>query len=490
MSIGQPQSALKEERTAPSDASTSRMGRAPIPQLLREFAVPAMVGIVVQTLYNIIDSIYVGHGVGDLGLAAVTVSLPLFMLFIGVGLLFGGGANALAAIKLGQGKHQEADYILTYALILMVVSSAAIASLSNAFLPQLLVACGATPAVMPYATEFLKPILLGSVVMITASGLNNLIRTAGSPRMALITIVVGVVVNIVLGYLFVIRLHWGMSGAAYATLIANAIASIMSILFFCQRSAGLRLVLRGLQINPHLIMRILALGVAPAVLELGYSAIQILQNQLIIWYATGDPLTSEEALIIYGIVGRIAALLIVPSIGVAIGMQPIIGFNYGAKQYGRVCEAVRYATQFAFFITLPLYLAMMIWPEVFAAIFNLNRSLIQESNYAIRLSMGLMVLLPLNVIGGTLFEALGQATKATLMTMARQFFLLMPIMVLSPMLIPRFFNVEPIHAVWLSWFIADVVALVVVQAFARMELRRLSRLRDGLDDRKYLKNLR
>lgn len=490
MEVGQDTEQKQEEamESLPICAS-DRMGSAPIGKLLREFAIPAMVGIVVQTLYNIIDSIYVGHGVGDAGLAAVTVSLPIFMMFIGVGMLFGGGANALAAIRLGQGRHDEANRILTHAFVLIVLVSVLLGVLGNLFLPELLTVCGATSEVMPHARAFMQPILAGCFVMIAASGLNNLIRTAGAPRMALITIIVGVLINIVVGYLFVLRFQWGMQGAAYATLIANLVSSVLSIGFFAQRTSGLHFTFGSLRPSGHIVMRIMALGIAPAVLELGYSVINVLQNQLILLYATGNPLDAQGALVIYGIVGRIASLLIVPSIGVAIGMQPIIGFNYGAQYYARVREAVSYATRFACIVTLPLYLAMMIWPEMFAAIFNIDDNLIVESNYAIRLSMGLMVLLPLNVIGSTLFEALGQATKATLITMARQFFLLIPIMILSPLLIPRFFNVLPIHAVWLSWFIADVAALLVVQFFARMELRRLSRLKDGLDDRKYLKNI-
>jgi len=306
------------------------LGEKKISALLWSYSGPAIVGMVVNALYNVVDSIFVGQGVGEIGLVAVTLAFPMMMILMGVGMFVGLGSGALISIRLGQKDKDGAELLLGNALSLMIVLVLATTALSLWFLDPLLVFLGATPDVMPYARDFSTIILAGSVFMHVSFGMNNLIRAQGDPSTALKTMLIAALLNAALNPLFIFVLHMGIKGSAWATVIAQAVATVWVLVYFIRGSGTMQLKSKNLRIRPEIVSDIARIGMAPFLLQVGASLVMIVLNFKLLDYG------GILAVAAYGIVTRVMMLMLMPVMGISQGAQPIIGYNFGAGNYRRV----------------------------------------------------------------------------------------------------------------------------------------------------------
>jgi putative MATE family efflux protein len=301
-----------------------------ISRLLWTFSVPAIVGMLVNSLYNIIDRIFVGRGIGSLGIAATTVAFPIMVVLMAVSILVGVGATALISIRLGEQRKDEAEKIAGNALTMLVLLPILAAGVFFMFPEQILIACGSSPEVLPYAMDFTQIIMLGAAFGSISMGANNFIRAEGNPRVAMCTQLIGAAFNILLNYVFIFIFGWGMKGSAFATILAQLISASWVLGYYITGRSLVKIRLVNLRPRWAILSGIMAIGFAQFAMQMAASVQQVILNNTLVAHG------GDMALSAIGIVMSIATLLFMPVLGVAQGAQPIIGYNYGARQYKRV----------------------------------------------------------------------------------------------------------------------------------------------------------
>lgn len=398
-----------------------------IGSLLWKFSLPAIVGMVVNSLYNVVDRIFVGRGVGSLGIAATTVAFPIMTLMLAVSVLIGVGTTALISIRLGQQKQEEAEQIAGNGMALLILLPALLILLFFAFSEPILIACGAGPEVMPYARDFALIIVAGGVFSSFGMGANNFIRAEGNPKMSMYTQILGAVANVILNYLFIFVFGWGMRGSAIATVSAQLLAALWVFAYFYSGRSLVKIRLRNLRPRWPVMTGILAIGLAPFGLQLAASVQQVILNQSLVKYS------GEVGLAAIGIVFSIATLLFMPVLGVAQGAQPIIGFNYGAGQYDRVRETLKTAIFAGTAISTLGYLAVRIWPQQLVGLFSQGDTALTELTiHAIMVYMALIWLVGYQVICSNYFQAVGKARQAIVLSLSRQVLFFIPLLLILP----------------------------------------------------------
>ena len=409
-----------EVRRRSNNHKIDRMGVESTFKLLLEFSIPAVVGVLVQMLYNVIDAVYVGHAVGADGLAATTVANPMMTAMVAVAMLVGVGGNALAAIKLGERKKAVAERVLGNSLVLLLAAAAVLWVVSFFALEPVLRYSGADGDVLPLAMDFMTVIVAGAPLQFIAFGMNNFIRTAGHPNRALGSMLIGTAANVVFGYLFIIVLEGGMRGAGLATVCSWALSAIFVMQFFLKKSSPMPLRVPSLMLQPRVALRICALGIAPAVMELGFAVSSMIENNLLVFYGASDPLGVDGALAVMRVLSAVGLFTFMPAMGIAMGAQPIIGYNYGARQFDRMKRVLWQAIVLGIAITTPLWVTVVCAPDMYAHLFGLPRSYLAETAWALVLYLMFIPILPIQTIGANYFDATGQALKATVLTLTRQ----------------------------------------------------------------------
>lgn len=452
------------------------MGTESTIKLLIEFSMPAVAGVLVQMLYNVIDAIYVGHAVGQNGLAATTVANPAMTVMISLAMLVGVGGNALAAIRLGEGNKPEAHRVLSTSFVLLFVVSLALWVIAALWLDPILRLSGASDDVLPYARDFMTIIIAAAPLQFISFGMNNFIRTAGHPNRALGSMVVGTLANIVLGYLFIVVLDGGMRGAGIATACSWGISSLFVLQFFLKKDSPMPLASPLKTFNLRRGGRILVLGIAPAVTEFGFAVSNAIENNLFVYYGALDPLGSDGALAIMRVVMSVGMFTFMPMFGIATAAQPLIGYNYGARKYHRMKRVLLQAILLGVVITTPLWLSVLFVPDFYAHLFGLPEEYLGEAAWALILFLVFIPILPIQAIGSNYFDATGQAMKATVLTLTRQILFLLPLLFLTPIVLPRFTPLTPLECVWFAPSLSDITSVLVVSVFLLFENRRINRL--------------
>lgn len=434
-----------------------------IGSLLWKFSLPAIVGMVVNSLYNVVDRIFVGRGVGSLGIAATTVAFPIMTLMLAVSVLIGVGTTALISIRLGQQKQEEAEQIAGNGMALLILLPALLILLFFAFSEPILIACGAGPEVMPYARDFALIIVAGGVFSSFGMGANNFIRAEGNPKMSMYTQILGAVANVILNYLFIFVFGWGMRGSAIATVSAQLLAALWVFAYFYSGRSLVKIRLRNLRPRWPVMTGILAIGLAPFGLQLAASVQQVILNQSLVKYS------GEVGLAAIGIVFSIATLLFMPVLGVAQGAQPIIGFNYGAGQYDRVRETLKTAIFAGTAISTLGYLAVRIWPQQLVGLFSQGDTALTELTiHAIMVYMALIWLVGYQVICSNYFQAVGKARQAIVLSLSRQVLFFIPLL----LILPRFWGGE---GIWRAAPIADFLAVAFTSMMLYFEMKTLGK---------------
>ncbi len=460
-------------------SSVNRLGTGNILTLVIEFAIPAIVGMVVNGAYNLIDSVFLGHGAGEIGLSTLTIATPTMTIFLGIAMLIGAGGNALCALRLGEGKHEEAERILGNTTMLSIVISLVIAVLVHIpfCMDALLNISSATDDVRPYAAIFIQIISIGCVFQIVGMGLNNFIRTCGAPNYALATMVVGAVVCTILNAVFVLWLGWGVVGSAFATIIGQAVSCITVVWYFV-KTPHAPLVLRRmcLRLDPKLVRGIFIMGSAPCLVQLGGALCQFVMNIVLVKYGSLDPIGANNALAAVGVVQRIGTFVVLPMIGVSVAIQPLLGFNYGAKLWKRVSKTLNVGIVMAMTIGSVLWVLLMVFaPEVATFFGIMDESLIAFTAFVMRVDLILLPFIGYQIVGANYFQATGQPVKSVILTMSRQILFLVPLFFILPEVLPHFVPVlDSLDAVYFCMPSADFLAIFTTLAFLYIEKRRLN----------------
>ncbi len=434
-----------------------------IGRLLWSFSLPAIVGMSVNALYNIVGRIFVGRGIGSIAIAATTVAFPLMVVLMAVSILIGVGATALISIRLGENRLEAAEKIAGNAVTMIVLLPAFIAILFLVFTEPVLIVCGASPEVMPYARDYTQIIMLGAVFGSFSMGVNNFIRAEGNPTMAMYTQLLGAAANIVLNYIFIFPLGWGIKGSALATILAQLLSSLWVLSYFLRGKSLVKLRLANLRPSWPILSSMMAIGFAPFAMQIASSIQQVILNKTLLNYS------GDLALSAIGIIMSIATMLFMPVLGLAQGAQPIIGFNYGARQYQRVAKTWQLAVVAATLIALLGYLVLRLWPQELVGLFSEgDMALTSLTSHAMLIYMALIPIVGFQVVSSTYFQAVGKARQAAVLSLSRQVLFFIPLL----LILPRFWGVE---GVWRAAPIADALAVCLSASMMYYEIRKLKR---------------
>lgn len=438
------------------------LGKEPVGKLLWDFSLPAIVGMLVNALYNVVDSIFVGNGVGQIGLTAVTIAYPIMLVMMGFGMLIGVGASSLVSIRLGQQNKEAAEKILGNSLTLLFIIAAVFTTVLMLFLDPILRALGAEGEVLGYARDFTHIIVIGSISLYLGFGLNNIIRSEGNPRIAMFTMLISAILNIVLNPLLILGVGLGIKGSALATVISQTVSAIWVLAYFFSRKSILKIKTENLRLSGPVVGEIIKIGISPFLMQIAASVVSLLFNVSLIRYG------GDLAVAAYGIAGRVGMLILMPIFGINQGVQPIIGYNYGARHYARVIEAVKKATFAGSVFSVLGFVFIQVCDVYIVRLFNSNPELVSLGSYAIRIVLLMLPLIGFQVVGASYFQAVGQAGKAAFLSMSRQVILLIPLI----LILPQFFG---LGGVWAASPVADLVSAMITGGYLWSEMKRLRR---------------
>lgn len=447
---------------------SEQMESGNIPKLLLKFSLPAIIGLLVNALYNIVDSIFVGQGVGELALAGVTVGLPVVTTFMACVMLIGMGATSLISIRLGEKKEQEAEKIVANALILFLLIGISLAGVGLIFLEPILSFFGASPEVLPYATDYMRIILLGGIFFAIGTGMNNFIRAEGNPKTAMNTMLIGTVVNIVLDYVFIFIFHWGIKGAAIATIVSYGVTSAWVLHYFLAGNSALKIRLENFKLEKKIVKAIVFIGFPTFILQITGSIQQLILNRSLVRYG------GDLALATIGILMSTVTFLVMPAMGISQGAQPIIGYNYGAKKYERVKDTLKLSIVAATGIVTIGFIISKIWPVQIISLFNKNPELIATGAHAMGIFFKFIPLVGMQMISASYFQAVGKPSQATLLGLSRQVLIFIPLL----LILPRYWGLE---GIWWSGPLSDLGAFILTGIWLWFEIRALNRIKDVSD---------
>lgn len=440
------------------------LGTEPIGKLLIKYSTPAIVGMLVNALYNVVDKIFIGQ-VDPLAIGGVHLTYPINLIIIAFGMLIGMGGNSLSSIRLGQGKKEEAKIILGNSFTLLLGFSLFLAIITYFFLEPILLVLGGTEKLMPYATGYMKIIAIGIPFQMIGFGLNYFIRGEGSPNTAMGTMLIGAITNIILDYLFVIVFNWGVQGAALATIIGQFLSFIWVMAFFLGSKSTLKIKKETMHLNKNTVKEILSLGFAPFGMQLASSLVITFFNLQLSKF--GDAV----AISAMGIVQSINTIVFMPIFGINQGSQPILGFNYGAEKYNRVKETFKYAVIAATIYITICFGFIMLFPEFLVKMFifsapNIN-DILPVSIDGLKITSLALPVLGFQIISSNYFQAIGKPVIGSILSLSRQLIVLMPVLIL----LPRFLG---ILGVWLAYPVSDFISFILTFVFIYFDMKVLN----------------
>ena len=448
-------------------------GSASIPKLVLQFSVPAIISMLVNALYNVVDRFFVGQGVGSLGIASITLCFPICLFIMAMSMMVGVGGNTLFAIRLGQKKYIQASIILNNSFSLLILMALGTFTLGEIFMVPLLKLFGASEQTLPVASSYMRILLCGAVFQTIAPGMNHFIRSMGHPKTAMFREIAGAVTNIILDYLFIMKFHWGIEGAAWATICSQLVASSLITQFFIKKGTPIRIRWRHMKLRAAYVRKIYILGLPPSVMQICNS----LMNAILAWSlttygnisvkTTGTLSGGDMAISAFGITNSIVCIVILPLLGFVHGTQPIIGYNYGARLNSRVKETLKFTFIYAGSFMFVTWAILMWQAETFVAPFAPNDpELITLSAWAMRIFAAAFFMIPFGMVSGNFFQGTGKAFRAMFLNACRQVILLIPFL----LILPRFFELK---GVFMAQPIADTGAAIIGLTMLWHELKKL-----------------
>jgi putative MATE family efflux protein len=434
------------------------LGNEKIGKLLRQYAIPAIIAMTASSLYNITDSVFIGKGVGYWALSGLAITFPLMNLGAAFGSLIGIGASTLLSIRMGQKDYETANNILGNVFVLNLIMGVIFSIVVLFFLDPVLRFFGAGHETFGYAHKFMVIILSGNVITHMYFGLNALLRSAGNPQKAMAATIATVLINLVLNPLFIFYFRWGIQGSAFATIISQAIVLLWQFHLFNNKKYFIHWKKGIYKLKKIIVVDSLSIGMSPFLMNAAGCLIVIIINRQLIGHG------GELAVGAYGIVNRVAFLFVMIVIGLNQGMQPIVGYNYGAKQYARVTEVLKKTIFYATLIMVAGFAVIELFPHIIASIFTDEPKLIDISVSGLRWIFACYPLVGLQMVSSAFFQSIGKPAKSIVLSMTRQVIFLIPILLILP-------NYWGVSGVWASVTISDFASAVLAGILLYWELK-------------------
>lgn len=449
------------------------LGYQPVTSLLVAFSIPAIISCLINSIYNIVDQIFIGQGVGYLGNAATTVAFPIMTILLAFGTLIGAGSSAYAAIRLGEKKEKEAERTLSNAFVFAVIVGIVLMAAGLVFLKPILVLFGATEKILPYAMDYTSIILIGSPFNMIAIVLSNLARTDGHPRMSMYGMLIGAGLNTILDPIYIFVFHWGVKGAAVATITSQMISAVVLTQYFVRKSdkkIHMRLRMTYMKLDFGRVGRFLVLGISSGITQSVACLMQVVMNNSLVYYGDKTEIGGDVALSAMGIVMKIAMIMGAFGVGVGIGAQPILGYNRGARRYSRIRKTYLTAVSFATLLIFICWIFCQTMPETIISIFgNENTNFTDFAVKCLRIYLFSIFCAGFQIVSTNYFQATGQPMKASILSMLRQLLLLIPLILILPLFMG-------LKGILYSAPIADALSAVIVAFFIVPEMKKLNRL--------------
>lgn len=437
----------------PHILSTERIGK-----LLLQYSIPAIIGMTITSLYNIIDSIFIGHGVGAIAIAGLAITFPLMNLVVAFCMLVAAGGATISSIRLGQKDIEGAVHIAEHTLMLCIINALIFGGISYIFLDKILIFFGASPHTLPYARDFMQVILLGTPITYVMIGLNNVMRATGNPKKAMLTSMVTVLSNIILAPIFIFHFNWGIRGAATATVISQFIGMVWVLKHFIDKGTLIRFSPGFWKVKRRFVGNIFSIGMSPFLMNVCACAIVIIINNSLLKYG------GDMAVGAYGIINRLLTLSVMIVMGVTMGMQPIVGYNFGAQKYDRVKQTLKLSIIAGACITTTGFLLCEIFPNAVSIIFTTDKELIDMASRGVRICVAMFPIVGIQIVIGNFFQSIGKAKLSIFMSLTRQLIYLLP----GLMLLPQHYGLD---GIWLSMpisdFLAFVTAVIILWSYSR-----------------------
>lgn len=454
---------MKQSGTIPTS-----LGTESIPKLLKQYAVPAIIAMTASSLYNMVDSAYIGQGVGPMAISGLAVTFPLMNLSTAFGTLVGVGASTLISVLLGQRNYSVARRVLGNVIIMNCVIGLLFMAVSLLFLDPILYFFGASEATIPYAREYMQVVLIGNIITHLYFGLNAVLRASGHPRKAMYATILTVALNTILDPIFIFVLDMGIRGAAIATVISQLVSLIWQIKIFSNKNEFLHFSKDMMKFDSKIAYRSLSIGMAPFLMNVASCFIVILINKGLQTYGDMEMAGGGDLSIgAYGIINRLSFLFVMVVMGFTQGMQPIAGYNYGAQLYDRVIKVLRLTIICATIVMTAGFLVAMIFPELMVKIFTSDPQLIDLSSKGARVVFLAFPIIGFQIVTSSFFQSLGMAKKAIFLSLSRQLLFLAPCLIFLPRLIG-------VKGVWLSLPISDIISTIVTIFMLRTLLKQFN----------------
>ena len=436
------------------------LGTKPVGRLLLQYALPAIVAMVASSLYNMVDSIFIGQGVGALAISGLAITFPFMNLSAAFGAAIGVGSSAFLSVKLGQRDYDIANKILGNCVMLNIIIGIAFGGVGLLFLDPILRFFGASDATLPYAREYMVIILIGNAVTHLYLGLNAVMRAAGKPRVAMYITIFTVVINAILDPLFIYTLRLGIRGAAYATILSQLMALMWQWKLFGNRKEFLHFDYGKFRVEMPIVRNIISIGISPFSMNACACLVVIFINNSLMKYG------GDMAVGAYGIANRVAFIFVMVTMGVCQGMQPIAGYNYGAQNYNRMLEVLRLAVIAGTLVCAVGFVIAIFFPEPCVRLFTTDVELIEKSVVAMRYIMALFVIIGAQMVITNFFQSIGKAKVSIFLSLSRQLIILVPAIAILPPLMG-------LNGVWLAMPLSDGIAAIMAYAMLWIYVRRL-----------------
>lgn len=442
--------------------ATLELGTKPVGQLLMRYAVPAIIAMTASSLYNMVDSIFIGQGVGAMAISGLAITFPLMNLSTAFGAGVGVGASSLLSVKLGQKDYGAAQNILGNTVMLNIITGISFSIISLLFLEPILMFFGASAQTLPYAKDYMEIILCGNVITHLYFGLNALQRAAGKPQLSMYMTIFTVVLNAILDPIFIWPLGLGIRGAAYATVLSQLFALIWQVVMFSNKAEFIHFKRGIYRLKSQLVKNIIGIGMSPFSMNVCACFVVIIINNSLVDHG------GDMAVGAYGIINRIAFIFVMITIGVNQGMQPIAGYNYGAMKFDRMMRVLKYAVICGTCVTTVGFIVGQFFPEQCVRLFTSDETLISLSVHAMRLTTVSFPIIGFQMVVANFFQSIGKAKVSVFLSLSRQLVFLIPML----LVLPTLYGVD---GVWYSMPVADTISALVTAIIIYLFMRKINK---------------
>ncbi len=441
-----------------SENNTNRLATENIGKLIWEFSIPAITGTIVMSLYNVVDRIFIGQGVGPLAISGLALTFPFMNVLLAFGMLIGAGAASRISITLGEGETEKAEKILGNAFSLTFLITGSVVLLSYIFMEDLLLLFGGTEKTTSYAMEYMKIIVPGNLLAALFFGMNNIIRASGHPKRAMHSIVVAALLNVILDPIFIFVLDMGIQGAAIATVISYFIGSIWNVSHFLGKNTNIVLRKKNFKLDRKIIYSIVSIGMSPFSMQIAASLVIIIINTTLLKYG------GDLAVGAYGILNSLLILVLMLIIGLNQGTQPIVGYNFGAKLYSRMFATLKQSAIIATIITVSGFLIFMLFPHAVVSVFSTDVQLQNIAANGLRITVLMFPVVGFQIVVANFFQSIGKAKIAIFLSLTRQFIFMIPCLLILP-------GIFGLNGAWASLSTSDglstIVSLLTITIFIK-----------------------